>query len=373
MSLFVSLAVSAASAATCDVQLARVAALSGDDTPVAFTDLVKCDKKVAEANFNRYLERATDSDAVVGLFLVAVDTDVWNPAWGALSKITSYDARDEVARRVGESCVGRPKVVNFLQGAYFGLRDIEFQQWDDAYKACADPGLAAFVEKQVQTPPAKMFDEKFNALLDIYVKARRIEALPALTAGAVKAAKDGGPFEPMLMKMGEAVAPELGGQTAAEDQKKLEDALISVARQVAPDKARGVAHQLANSGADAAAAQLLPTLFPDRVQAGGGFLYGAVAVEAGECDGKKSAVIHYAPVTEPGQRWAIAAAVQTSMRASKAKLGKCTAVESPWSVLTTPEPVKAAADAEKWVETVQAEWEKKGYVVKVQKEKAVAI
>ncbi|MDP2308989.1 MAG: hypothetical protein Q8P18_23400 [Pseudomonadota bacterium] len=373
MSLLAALAVSAASAATCDAQLTRIGALSGDDTPGAFADLAKCDRKVAEANFNRYLERATDSDAVVGLFLAAVDTEVWNPAWGALSKITSYDARDEIAQRVGESCADRPKVVSFLQGAYFGLRDIEFQQWDDAFKACADPGLAAFVEKQVQAPPAKMFDEKFNALLDIYVKARRVAALPALTTGAIKAAKDGGPFEPMLMKMGEAVAPELGGQTTAEDQKKLEDALVSVAKQVTADQARGVANQLANSGADAAAAQLLPTLYPDRVQSGGGFLYGAVAVEAGECDGKKSAVIHFAPVSESGQRWAIASAAQGSLRATKAKLGKCTAVESPWAVLTTPEPVKTAADAEKWVESVQAEWEKKGYTVKVQKEKPVSI
>ncbi|MES2644659.1 MAG: hypothetical protein V4850_34545 [Myxococcota bacterium] len=373
MSLLVAFAASAAYAASCDAQLAKIGTLTSDATPGAFSDLATCDRKVAEANFNRYLERATDSDAVVGLFLAAVDSEVWNPAWGALSKITSYDARDEIAQRVGESCVSRPKVVSFLQGAYFGLRDIEFQQWDDAFKACADPGLSAFVEKQVSAPPSKMFDEKFNALLDIYVKERRVEALGALTTGAVKAAKDGGPFEPMLMKMGEAVAPELGGQTTPEDQQKLEDALVSVAKQVAPDKARGVANQLANSGADAAAARLLPTLYPDRVQAGGGFLYGAVAVEAGECDGKKSAILHYAAVAEAGKRWAIVAAVQPALRGTKAKLGKCTAVESPWAVLTTPEPVKTAADADKWVESVQADWEKKGYAVKVQKEKAVSI
>lgn len=373
MSLLVALAISHASAASCDAQLGKIGSLTAEATPGAFADLAKCDRKLAEGNFNRYLERATDSDAVVALFLAAVDSEVWTPAWGALTKITSYDARDEISQRVGESCTERPKVVNFLQGAYFGLRDIEFQQWDDAFKACADPGLAAFVEKQVQAPPAKMFDEKFNALLDIYVKARRVEALPALTTGAIKAAGDNGPFEPMLMKMGEAVAPELGGQTTPEDQKKLEDALVSVAKQVAPDKARGVANQLANSGADAAAAQLLPVLFPDRVQAGGGFLYGAVAIEAGECDGKKSAVLHYATVAEPGKRWAIAPAVEAPLRGTKAKLGKCTAVESPWAVMTSPEPMKTSADAEKWVESVEADWVKQGYTVKIQKEKAVSL
>jgi hypothetical protein len=373
MSLIVALAASYASAATCDAQLGKIGSLSADAAPGAFADLAKCDRKVAEANFNRYLERATDSDAVVALFLTAVDTEVWGPAWGALSKITSYDARDEIARRVGESCTDRAKVVPFLQGAYFGLRDIEFQQWDDAYRACTDPGLLAFVEKQVAAPPNKMFDEKFNALLDIFVKERRVESLPALTTGAIKAATDGGPFEAMLMKMGEAAAPQLGGQAAPEDQKKLEDALIAVAKQVAPDKARGVANQLANSGADAAAAQLLPTLFPDRVQGGGGFLYAAVAVEAGECDGKKSATLHYASVTEGGKRWAIAPAAEGPLRGTKAKLTKCTGVESPWPVLSTPEPLKASADGDKWLASIQAEWEKKGFAVKVQKEKAVGL
>lgn len=372
MSLIAALALSTAHAASCDALLAKAGGLQASAVPGAYAELAKCDKKVAEANFNKYLEKATDSDAAVGLFLAAIDAEVWNPVWGALSKITSYEARDEVAQAIGAACTDKPKVVSFLQGAYFGLRDIEFQQWDDAYAACTDPGLVAWMDKQVQTPPNKMFDEKFNALMDVFVKARRVEALPALTAGAVKAAKDGGPFDPILMKMGEAVAPELGGQTSPEDQKKLEDALVSVAKQVPADKARSVANQLANSGADAAAAQLLPTLFPDRVQGGGGFLYGAVAVEAGECDGKKQAVLHYATVSEPGKRWAIQAPIEGALRGAKPKLAKCD-IATPWTVITTPEPVKSAGDVEKWVETVQADWEKKGYAVKTQKEKPVAL
>lgn len=373
MSLLAVLAISSASAGSCDALLAKVSSLPAEGVGAAFTDLSKCDRKIAEANFLKYLEKATDADAAVGLFLAAVDADVWNPVWGALSKITSYEARDEVAERVGGACADHPKVVSFLEGAYFGLRDIEFQQWDDGFRACSDPGLASWMEKQVAAPPNKMFDEKFNALMDIYVKARGVEALPALTTGAVKAAKDGGPFDPMLMKMGEAVAPKLGQQTSADDQKKLEDALVNVAKQVPADKARSVANQLANAGADGAAALLLPTLFPDRVQSGGGFLYGAVVVEAGECDGKKSAFLHYATVTEPGKRWSLGPAIEAPLRASKAKLGKCTNVESPWPVIYTPEPVKSTADVDKWVETLQADWEKKGYAVKTQKEKAVAL
>jgi hypothetical protein len=373
MSLFALVALSTAHAASCDAQVAKVGGLSAAAVPNAYADLAKCDKKIAEANFNKYLEKANDTDAAVALFLTAIDADTWGPVWSALSKISSYDLRDEVATSVGSACAEKPKVVSFLQGAYFGLRDIEFQQWDDAYRACSDAGLAGWMEKQVSAPPSKMFDEKFNALMDIYVKARKVEALSALSTGAVKAAGDGGPFDPIVQKMGEAVAPELGKQTSADDQKKLEEALIAVAKQVPADKARIVANQLANAGSDAAAAQLLPTLFPDRVQGGGGFLYGGLAVEAGECDGKKSAVLHYATVTEPGTRWSILPVVEAPLRGGKAKLGKCSAVESPWPIITSPEPVKSSAEAEKWLQSVQAEWEQKGYAVKTQKEKTVAL
>ena len=99
-----------------------------------------------------------------------------------------------------------------------------------------------------------------------------------------------------------------------------------------------MANQLANSGADAAAAQLLPTLFPDRMQAGGSFLYAAVAVEAGECDGKKSAILHFANITEAGKRWAIAPArpaITSSRRATRSAFfmsdGSCAHASSPSS------------------------------------------
>lgn len=373
MSLLAVLALADAHAANCDAMIAKAGSLAAADVPAAYAAVAKCDKKIAEANFNKYLEKATDSDAAVALFITAIESETWTPVWGSLSKITSYEARDEVANAVGAACADKPKVVSFLQGAYFGLRDIEFQQWDDAYRACPDAGLVAWMEQQVSAPPNKMFDEKFNALVDIYVKSRKADALPALSTGAIKAAGEGGPYDAILMKMGEAVAPDLGQQVSVENQKKLEEAMIGVAKAVPAEKARGVAEQLANSGSDAAAAQLLPTLYPDRVQGGGGFLYGAIAVEAGECDGKKSAVLHYASVTEGGKRWSILNAVEGPLRGTKAKLGKCSAVESPWPIITSPEPLKSAGDVDKWVQTVQAEWEKKGYSVKAQKEKAVAL
>ena len=364
---------SPAFAGSCDALVARIGTLEADAVAAAYTALVKCDKKAAEANFDAHLKRATDADALSALFLNAIDAEVWKPVWPALSKVTSYEARDQVALGVGEACAEHPKVVPFLQGAYFGLRDIEFQQWDDSFRACADPALGAWVELQVQAPPDRLFDEKFNTLLEIFVKARKADALPALAAGAVKAAA-AGPFDPMIQKMGEAIAPDLGAQITADDQRKLEEALVSVAKRVAPDKARKVADQLANAGADAAAAELLPTLFPDRVQGGGGFLYGAVAVEEGECGGKKTAYLHFASVTEPGKVWSVVPLIEAPLRASKAKAGKdCKNVASPWAIITSPEPQKSASDVEKWVASIQAEWERKGYAVKTQKERGLAL
>lgn len=362
-----------AAAASCDAHLNRVGGLSAENVAGAFADLVKCDRKAAEANFNRYLERATDSDAVVALFLTAVDAEVWNPVWAALGKISSYEARDEIAGRVGESCAERPKVVSFLQGAYFGLRDIEFKQWDDAYAACPAEPLWTWMDGQIQAPPAKVFDEKFDALMEIYVGHKKADALPALAAGAAKAAANNGPFDAMLQKMGDSVAPSLGGRIDPENQKKLEQAMIDVAKQVPVEKTRAIADQLAMSGSDEAAAQLLPKIYPDRVQGGGSFVYGAAAIEAGDCGGKKQAVIHYALVKEPGKRWNITPALEAPLRGAKPRLGKDCKVTEPWPVVPSSEPLPSAKDLDAWAEKVAAEREKDGYDVKLQKEKEIGL
>lgn len=359
-------------AADCAPLLAKVDALAPEAAAPAFAELLGCDKKVAESSFQRYLVRATDSDALVALVMNAVDAEVWNPVWTALSKIPSYEARDEVAQRVGEACTTHPRVVNFLQGAYFGLRDVEFQQWDDAYGACTDEKLWAWAEGQVKAPPAKQFDEKYNSLVAIYVKHKKAAALPALTEVVVKAAENNGPFDAMLAQMSEAVAPTMGGTTSPEDTLKLVDALSTVAQKVSLERARSVANTLANSGAEGAAAKLLPVLYPDRVQTGGAFLYAAASVEAGLCDGKKTAWLHYAVVTESGKRWSILGDLEGPLRAMKPKLKECT-MEEPWPVFHSPEPIKSAADLEAWADARVKEWATKGYEVKGLKEKPVTL
>lgn len=372
--LLIALLSAHAQAASCDALLGRIDALTKDTVVAGFTDLAKCDRKLAETHFTRYLAKATDADVLVNLSLQAINLDVWNPLWTSISKIQSFEARDEITRRVGESCTTNPKIVPFLEGAYFGLREADFQQWDDAFMLCADPGLAAWLDEQVKKVPSASFDEKYDVLLAIYVRSRKADALPALSEAAIKAGKEGGPFDSILARMGEAVAPEMGSALSPENQQKLTDTLVGVARQLPADKARSVANQLANSGADAAAASLLPIIYADRLQ-GGGLLYGAASIEVGDCKGKKTAIVHVAAVNEPGKRWTILSDIEPPMRGFKPKLKGCSSSEEAWAVLHSPEPLRSAAEIDAWAEKMIAEWSKAhpDYKVTVKKEKAVTL
>ncbi len=370
--MFITLAfTTTALAATCDKQAAALKASDSGSVAANFDALATCDRNTAEANFNDALGKATDTDSLVALAMVAIEREVWKPMWTSLGKVSDYSARDEVAQRVGAQCATDGRVVSFLQGAYFGLRDIEFQQWDDAFIACDDAALWAWMDQQVAAPPSKRFDEKYNNLMAIYVKTKRAEALPALTQAAVAAAANG-PYDAVLFKMGEAVAPEMGGTIDPGDQAKFEAALVDVASKVGAEKARPVADQLANNGSDAAAAKLLPVLYGDRMSAGN-FTYGAATIEAGDCGGKKEAVIHWTSVTEPGKRWSIIKDLEAPLRGgAKAKLKGC-AVEGAWPVVHTPEPVTGSSAVDTWLAVVEKDWADKGYNVKTQKEKSVVL
>jgi len=365
------LASSEAQAAKCDALLAKARASNGAAVAAAFKDLASCDPELAGESFKDLLKNATDSDALHDLSLVAVKANIWQPVWKMPGYITDYDVRDEVVRRIGSECATDESVVTFLQAAYSGLKDIEFQRWQKALEGCDAPALNLWMVKTAATPPQKVYDEKYNTLLGIYVKRARSEALASLQTAAIAAA-EAGPFDMILAQMNEAVAAPMGGEMAAADKEKLEGALIEVARAVKPEQAKLVADRLANSGSQRAAARLLPSIYPNRVQAGGAFLYGAVSVEAGECKGEKQAVLHFAEVTEPGKRWVILGDLEGPMRAYKPKLKDCT-VESPWSVATTPEPVKGGDGIEAWLAELEKQWAGQGYSVKVQSEKPIKL
>lgn len=359
-----------AHAGNCDALVRQAESQEGAALVGTFGKLVACDKDQASAAYkDSFLRRAKDLDTLHALSMTAINADVWTPVWKQLEFVKDYSLRNEVTVRVGQECAENPKITKFLESSYLALRDIEFERWKKAFVSCDDKALAEWMKSSVEKPPEKQFDEKFNALVGIYTEKARNAALPALTKGAIAAAEKG-PFDTMLMQMDAAVTPALGGEMPAADKQALEASLVEVATNVGTDKARTVADRLANAGAEEAAARLLPRLYPDRVQPGSRFLYGAAAIEAGDCGGEKSAVIHVASVTDPGKRWNVLGDVEGPMRAAKPKLKKCKS-EGEWSVATTPEPLKNAKAMEDWIAEIEKNWADKGYEVKTAKEKGI--
>jgi hypothetical protein len=354
----------------CENLVAGLDDASGDRVVSQFKQLVQCDSRMANQEFHRFMKASVEADTLVALSLTAIDANIWNPVWEMIGKISSYDARDEVADRVGQACAVNPKVVGFLKGAYFALRDLEFSQWDDALVTCESPEFQDWLVEQVEKPPPKLYDDKWGALLVSLVRRQGPQSLGHLAKSAVVAAGNGGPLDAILTQMDAAVTPELGMEMSAENRKLLEDTLIGVAREVSPDKAFTVADRLANSGSDARAAEILPFVFPDR-KVGGAFYWGGASVEAVTCEGQKQAIVHFATVKDSGKRWIVLTDATAPLRAFKPRL-KCK-TEEPWLVVVSQEPLKNPAAVSTWVLAIAKQWEAQGFVTKTREEKGVEL
>lgn len=365
--------------AACEKEVAKMEATKGPAVAAAFGKVAACDAKVAEQVFTKAMVNAADSasedddDAVsLGeLALVAIDADVWKPVWDMPGKITDYTARDVVAQTIGEKCATNDKVVNFLQGAYFGLRDVEFSRWEKALVSCVSPKMDSWLTTQVESPPNKQYDEKWIKLVDIYISRQGVNALPSLTTAAAKAAQGEGPYAAILGKMNEAVTPRMGQQADPDAQKKLEEALVGLAKQLPAELARPIADSLANAGNDAAAATLLPVIYPDRKQPDG-FHYAAVAVEAGECKGTKTAVVHTAVLIDPGTHYIVQPVAAKPMRSFKPALKKCTS-DGEWTVIVGNAPLADVAELDELYNIASKQWADKGYTLKRKDEKPVSV
>jgi hypothetical protein len=345
--------------------------LATDQLVAQYKLVMKCDVKMANQVFPQFMRVAGDTDTLVALSMAAIDADVWNPVWDMIGKLTSYEARDEVADRVGRTCVTDPKVVGFLKGAYFALRDIDFLQWDDALVACEDPDFQNWLVDQVEKPPPKLYDDKWGALMTAVVHRLGPASMPHLAKAGIAAAANGGPLDAILAEMDSAVAPHLGDDMTPENRQLLEETLVAMARQLTPEKAYAVADRLATSGSEARAAELLPIVYPGRQQ-GGYFAWGAASIESGTCNGQKQAIVHFTAVLEPGKRWTITGVADNDLRSFKPKLTKCTAT-TPWPVVLSTEPLKNPTEAAVWALTVAKTWEGKGFLTKTKEEKQVVL
>ncbi|NOY25304.1 MAG: hypothetical protein GXP62_05475 [Oligoflexia bacterium] len=359
-----------AHAGRCDYLIKRADTTAPADLARSFQAAADCDADAAGNNFTRFMTRATDADSLVALSLAAIDANIWNPVWVMPSKITDYDARDLITGQIGAACTSHPKVTTFLQGAYLGLRELDFGQWDDAFVACKSPDITQWLDSQLASPPATTYDAKYDQLMAIYVSRLGPAALDGLKRAAIAAAENG-PFDAILMKMDEAVAPKLGAPISPDNQEAIEAALEEIAQAVSPEKAHAVADRLVAADAEDAAARLLPVVYPDRQQ-DGFYIWGGVSVERADCKGTKTAVLHTAKISEPGKRWIVTEEAFPGMRAYKAKLKKCTPEDGDWPVVISPEPLKPGT-LDEWARTVGSQWAGQDYQVEIKTEKGFAL
>ncbi len=355
-------------AGPCDRAVAKGDTATGEALVKAFAEVAACDTTVADSTFSGFMRRSTDVQTGVALALVAIDNQVYSPVWTMMDGIRDYGQRDAISKAVGASCTEHPQVVQFLQGAYYGLRDIQFVAWDDALITCTAPPLLEWIQSIVAAPPSSLYDEKYNAVTEAWVQHNGVNALPVLQRAAIASSLAGGPFNMLIEKMEQAIRPRtLGEKPSPEHQAKLEEALVAIANEVAPEQAAMVADRLYNAGAVEAAALLLRRVYPDRVTEAGRLLYGAASVE--RCDGQ--AILHYALVMEPARRWAILGDIEEPMRAFRPRL-KCT-TDGAWPVIATSEPVKDAAEVDAWAERQRARLAEEGLSAKTRKEKDVVL
>ncbi len=354
-------------ASTCDRYAAAVDRERGEALVTAFDKLAECDRALASERFVSFVKAAGDVETVVPLALVAIDHDGFQAVWDMMGKIP-YENRSDIARGVGDACEEHKAVGTFLKGAYVGLKGMDFIGWQPALESCRSPDLAGWLEQTVAAPPTSSYNEKYEAVLNAFAKTRKGEALPALETAAIAAGKDGGPFTNILDTVQRAIQPEdFSDRASAEDVAAMEELFVRVASIVPSDSARLVSDRLYNTGNEALAASLLPALYPERVQTGGKLLWAGAAAEA--CDGQ--AVIHWVTFTEVPRRLDMVAAVTEPLRGSKPKL-KCSSDE-PWPVIAATEPLQSGAGAEAWVEQQIEVWTAKGFKVKAQQEKKLAV
>lgn len=354
---------SLAQAGSCDSLVAAAGKAKGEALVTAFRSLAKCDAQVAGREFERFMLASGDLETLIGLGIAAIDADAYAGLWSGMGRVP-YEHRGPLAEAVGAACADHPKVLPFLQGAYAGLKGVDFEAWEPALKGCASEALDGWLAKVAQEPPSSPYNDKYHLILRTYARHKGVDALPALEAAAILAGTRGGPFNTVVETIQAAVQPRsVSAQMSADDRAKMEASLGRVAKAVPVELARVVADRLLNAGSADAAAGLLASVFADRME-GGALRWAAASVES--CDGE--AIVHWATWTEAPTRWSVLEGATKALREVAPKL-KCTAKDV-WPVEASQEPLRGGSkSAGAWVEELVATWSAKGLKVKAKEEK----
>lgn len=350
----------------CASQIRKAQTSSGDQLVSAYNGVIKCDPQAAAGAFGDFMRASGDADTLVQLSLAAIGAGLNEPVWDMPGSIKDYSQRGTVVRQIGEACTEQEEVTAFLTAAYDRLSSVAFEKWRPALETCTSEGMSTWMGRAVQTPPTLAYDEKYDAVLQAYVKHQGAGALDAIQKGAITAGKKGGPFTALLEAAGQSIQPaSYGAEVPEEDKQAFAAALSAVANNVEADNARLVADRLYNSGFETEAAALLPRVYPNASK-GGKLTYGVAGVES--CDGE--AVLHVAEATDPAKRWSIAEDVTEPVRAFKARL-KCDSGE--WTILSTPAPLEGKRAFDDWVVELVGTYTAKELEVKVKEEKGIAL
>lgn len=358
--------------AKCEGYVRKAANAKGKVVIQNFKKAYACDPEVARANFYEFMKSANDLDTLQRFTLTAIELDpiFWEHAGKIPEKIPDYSMRDNLTKALGTECTEYESLRKFMQASYITMGGNEFNRWDEAYTNCTHADIDAWIIERVENPPAQQFSAKYNTLLDILAQKKSASALPHFEAAAIAAAEKG-PYKDVVRKITDTVAPSIGEKMSEENRGALEKALLNIAQKVDKTKASDVAFQLAAAGSEEKAAQLLPTIYAEQYNEG--FTYGVAAVELAKCKGdKKEAVIHFAELSDKKVVWSVLETATTTLQKSKAKLSKCES-EGDWSVVLTSTPIASAKEIKPWSEELKTDYEKKGYKVKLQKEKKITI
>ena len=290
--------------APCDAKAlsAALTAAAPIEAPRAFAALATCDAKAAKAAakaaFPRFLS-GEDADRALVLAIKLGEGAV------AASWIDAQlpDERSRAIASLGPACKDDPAVQAWFVERRATLGDAFWsQRWYRALATCPAESVQAILWSELDKG-AGADRARYFGVLQTAAAGSGAGAGPELTT-LLSAATDPEIQSQIIQAYG--LAAGLGSVAGLNGALAEQGAAAIVAaaprlQSKAVDQARLT---LGGLGAEAAADGLVVSRYKERVQPGGGLLYGAIAIEDAVCKGDKPQQrVHVAAVQDPGRTW----------------------------------------------------------------------